>query len=193
MRPAFAGDPVASALFGLTVVAWVAFEARQALRHRSGATSGDRGSLMVVRACAVVAALLAATAAHFEPTAYPPGYAVYGASLALMWAGIGLRWWSFHTLGQYFTVHVMTSPDQPVISNGPYRLLRHPSYLGILLILTGVGLSYGNWLSVAALVGMTLAGFVYRIRVEEAALAGALGSAYTSYASGRKRLVPFVW
>jgi protein-S-isoprenylcysteine O-methyltransferase Ste14 len=36
-------------------------------------------------------------------------------------------------------------------------------------------------------------GFVYRIRVEEAALSAALGDAYTTFASGRKRLIPFVW
>jgi protein-S-isoprenylcysteine O-methyltransferase Ste14 len=62
-----------------------------------------------------------------------------------------------------------------------------------MLVVIGIGLRYGNWLSLAALVLATLAGFVYRIRVEETALVMALGSAYTAYASGRKRLVPFLW
>jgi protein-S-isoprenylcysteine O-methyltransferase Ste14 len=48
-------------------------------------------------------------------------------------------------LGHYFTFTVMTSANQPVITTGPYRVLRHPSYAGILLVLAGIGLSYGNW------------------------------------------------
>jgi protein-S-isoprenylcysteine O-methyltransferase Ste14 len=87
----------------------------------------------------------------------------------------------------------MTSADQPVITSGPYRFVRHPSYAGIVLVLTGIGITYGNWLSLAALALVPLIGFVYRIHVEEAALAATLGSRYTSYAAGRKRLIPFVW
>jgi protein-S-isoprenylcysteine O-methyltransferase Ste14 len=87
----------------------------------------------------------------------------------------------------------MTSADQPVITTGPYRVLRHPSYAGMLLVLGGIGLSYGNWLSLAALVFPPLIGFIYRIHVEEAALSATLGAAYTTYASRRKRIIPFVW
>jgi protein-S-isoprenylcysteine O-methyltransferase Ste14 len=64
----------------------------------------------------------------------------------------------------------MTSADQPVITSGPYRVLRHPSYAAILLILGGVGLSYGNWLSAVALILLPLVGFINRIHLEEAAL-----------------------
>jgi protein-S-isoprenylcysteine O-methyltransferase Ste14 len=87
----------------------------------------------------------------------------------------------------------MTSADQSVITSGPYRALRHPSYAGILLLLTGVGIMLGNWLSLAALILLPLIGFMNRIRVEEAALSGTLGEAYTSYARGRKRMIPFLW
>jgi protein-S-isoprenylcysteine O-methyltransferase Ste14 len=193
VKPAFAADPAVSALFAATIVVWLALELRQALRRRPGATNRDQGSLNFVRICAVAGALLAATAIHVNATSYPESPPVIGLSLVLMWAGVALRWWCFHTLGRFFTFTVMTSPDQHVISSGPYKQLRHPSYLGILLVLTGIGLSYGNWLSLAALVLTTLAGFVYRIHVEEAALASALGPAYVNFAAGRKRLVPFVW
>ena len=56
-----------------------------------------------------------------------------------------LRLWSFHTLGRYFTLTIQTSSDQPVIADGPYRLIRHPSYAGLLLIIMAVGLFIGNW------------------------------------------------
>jgi isoprenylcysteine carboxyl methyltransferase (ICMT) family protein YpbQ len=41
---------------------------------------------------------------------------------------VALRGWSFAALGQYFTFTVMVSSDQPVVTAGPYRVLRHPSY-----------------------------------------------------------------
>ena len=194
MRAAFGGGgSITAAIYTVTVLVWVAIELRQTLRRRPGATNTDRGSLMVVRVAAVAGALLAAALAHISATSFDYGVALTVASIALMWTGIALRWWSFRTLGRYFTFQVMTSADQPVITTGPYRYLRHPSYTGILLILAGIGLGYGNLLSLVALIVLPLLGVINRIRVEEAALSATLGDRYTSYATGRKRLVPFVW
>ena len=63
----------------------------------------------------------------------------------------------------------------------------------MVLVLAGLGPSVGSWLSFAAMVLLPLGGFINRVRVEEAALSAALGSAYTDYARSRKRLIPFVW
>ena len=194
MRAAFAGGgSITATIYTVTVLVWVAIELRQALRRRPGATITDQGSLMVVRVAALAGALLAAALARIGATSFDYGPALMVSSIALMWTGIALRWWSFRTLGRYFTFQVMTSADQPVITTGPYRYLRHPSYTGILLILAGIGLGYGNLLSLVALIVLPLLGFINRIRVEEAALSATLGDRYTTYATGRKRLVPFVW
>jgi protein-S-isoprenylcysteine O-methyltransferase Ste14 len=193
MRPAFTGHPVASTILFLTLAVWTIIEVRQAMHRRTDATSRDRGSLMVVRLFALAGVLLAALAVKVTPASIPFSPIMFGLSLAVVWAGIGLRWWSFRTLGHYFTFTVMTSVNQPVITTGPYRMLRHPSYAGIMLILAGIGLSYGNWLSLGALILVPLIGFIYRIQVEEAALSSTLGVAYTSFAGGRKRIIPFVW
>jgi protein-S-isoprenylcysteine O-methyltransferase Ste14 len=163
------------------------------LQRRPEATARDRGSLTVLRLSAIAGALLAATALRVTAADFTYSTALFGVSLAAVWAGIALRWWGFRSLGRYFTFTVMTSSDQPVITAGPYRWVRHPSYLGLLLIIAGIGFVYGNWLSLASLVLAFLVALVYRIRVEEAALASTLGAAYTTYASSRKRLVPFVW
>jgi protein-S-isoprenylcysteine O-methyltransferase Ste14 len=153
----------------------------------------DRGSLLILRIWVTVAIVLAALALRIPSATALDGTVLFGTGLALMWCGICLRFWSFRTLGRYFTFTVMTSADQPVVTSGPYRFVRHPSYLGVVLMLTGIGAAYGNWLSLAALALVPLIGFIYRIHVEEAALSATLGSAYTSYAAGRKRLIPFVW
>ena len=124
-------------------------------------------------------------------TATPSGVA--WVALVLLWCGVALRLWSFRTLGRYFTFTVQTSADQPVITDGPYRVVRHPSYAGILLAVMGIGLFIGNWLSFAILTAFVTCGVVFRIRVEERALLQELGEPYRAYAAAHKRLVPFVW
>lgn len=71
-------------------------------------------------------------------------------AFAIYLAGFAMRRWSEMTLGRYFTFTVMTSADQPVITNGPYRFVRHPGYSGVLLVVLGAGLVTGNWVGLAA-------------------------------------------
>jgi protein-S-isoprenylcysteine O-methyltransferase Ste14 len=115
------------------------------------------------------------------------------AGIVIFSAGEALRVSAKVALGRYFTYTVMTSSDQPVITSGPYRSLRHPSYTGILLIVIGAGAVWGNWLGLGVLTLMTLVGLVYRIHVEEKALLEELGERYRTYAEHHKRLIPFVW
>jgi protein-S-isoprenylcysteine O-methyltransferase Ste14 len=190
----FVGHPIATALFDGTVAAWAVTEVRQTLKRRTEATTRDRGSRFVIVLCAIGGFVLAALARDRVTAAdFPSNAVTFGIGLALVWVGVGLRWWSFRTLGRYFTVDVMTSTDQPIITVGPYRIVRHPSYAALLTILAGAGMMYANWLSLGALVLLPLVGLLNRIRVEEAALSATLGEAYTSYARSHKRLIPFVW
>jgi protein-S-isoprenylcysteine O-methyltransferase Ste14 len=193
MRPIFVGQPLFAALFICTALVWTASEVIQGLRRRTNATNTDRYSLMVLRVSVTVGIFLAVFVQRVSATQVQYTQLILALSLILLWCGVGLRWWCFRTLGRYFTFTVMTSADQPVITTGPYRFVRHPSYAAMLLALTGIGLTFGNWLSLAAVLAFALIGFLNRIRVEEAALASTLGAKYTTYASTRKRLIPFVW
>lgn len=177
-----------------TFVVWALSELAQALRRRPNAATSDRLSLLLLRVCITIGVLLAVFALRYREAAIATDLlALSAAGLLALWCGIALRWWSFVTLGRYFTFSVMTSADQPVITTGPYRVLRHPSYAGMLLALLGLGVLFGNWLSLAALFVSSCAAVLYRIRVEEQALSTALGPRYTSYANSRKRLVPLIW
>jgi protein-S-isoprenylcysteine O-methyltransferase Ste14 len=111
--------------------------------------------------------------------------------IVLALAGIALRWYAVITLGRSFTTSVMTRPDQTVIRAGPYRLVRHPSYTGLLLTVLGLVLCSTNWLALACF-PLAVVGFAYRIRVEEQALLDGLGQPYRDYMRDTKRLVPFV-
>jgi len=178
----------------LTGVVWVGMELRQSVNYRPEATSVDRASTRNLVLMVAAGVLVASFALRDVPSAaIGPVTAARGVALVLLWAGIALRQWSFRTLGRYFTFTIETSGDQPVIATGPYRVLRHPSYTGLLLVLVGIGLLLGNWLSLLAVAVAVTAALVYRIGVEERALEAALGDRYREYAATRKRLIPYVW
>jgi protein-S-isoprenylcysteine O-methyltransferase Ste14 len=163
-------------------------------RQRAEATKRDRGSIFVLRICAIPGIILLVLSLKIAPGAEirPPLVSVV-AGIVIFSAGEAMRVWAKVALGRYFTYTVMTSSDQPVITSGPYRILRHPSYTGLLLIAIGAGAVWGNWLGLAALTLAILAGLAYRIHVEEKALLADLGGRYRAYAEHHKRLIPFVW
>jgi protein-S-isoprenylcysteine O-methyltransferase Ste14 len=177
-----------------TGAVWLVLELRQSRNYRPEATKADKGSRLVLQF-----ATAAGFAAAIGVSRVAPAAAIRPASVArwtgfpILWCGIALRFWSFRTLGRYFTFTVQTSGDQPVITAGPYRVVRHPSYAAILLAVMGLGLFIANWLSLIALTAAMLCGLVYRIKVEERALLRDLGEDYRSYAATHKRLVPFIW
>jgi protein-S-isoprenylcysteine O-methyltransferase Ste14 len=114
------------------------------------------------------------------------------AGIAVTGTGIALRQWAIHTLGQYFVGHVLVQPGQTAISTGPYRWLRHPSYTGQWLEMTGIGLATGNVASIATCVLVPLIGITSRINGEERELTASLPG-YRDYIQGRPRLIPHIW
>lgn len=118
---------------------------------------------------------------------------IFWIGIALMLAGTAFRWYAIRTLGAYFTRDVATRPDQQVIQNGPYRLIRHPSYTGGLMALLGTGLALGNWIGLATIVLLPLSAYLYRMGIEERALVEAIGQPYRDYMSRTRRLIPFVY
>jgi hypothetical protein len=108
-------------------------------------------------------------------------------------AGLDFESQSRAALGRYFTAVIKVSPDQPVVRNGPYHLLRHPSYAGGLLAEVGIAVTAANWVTVAVFVMAWVAIIAWRINIEETALLSALGDKYRSYALHCKSLIPLVW
>ena len=178
----------------VSVGAFSAGELLQALRTRRGATRVSVRGEAVFRAVFLSGILLLPAGRAVAPGAVIGGGEwLFTLGVVIGWLGLLLRWWSFVSLGKYFTVVVMTSEDQPVVTRGPYRVLRHPSYTGLLLAFVGGGLMLGNWVSTVGAVGLVLIAVIYRLRVEERALTAALGDRYREFAAGRARLIPYVW
>jgi protein-S-isoprenylcysteine O-methyltransferase len=104
-----------------------------------------------------------------------------------------LRDWAILTLGWYFRREVTIEPGQALVRRGPYRLLRHPSYTGILLVFAGLGLALGTWVSAAVTLVSMFLGLLPRVRVEERGLAQAFSADYADYAKSTARVLPYVW
>jgi protein-S-isoprenylcysteine O-methyltransferase len=115
------------------------------------------------------------------------------ASVILFVAGLVLRWWAIVTLGRFFTVDVTIEKDHELVERGPFRIVRHPSYTGVLLAFVGLALSLRNWAALVVILVPIGAAFIHRMNVEEDALSRALGSCYAEYMKRTKRLVPFVY
>ena len=122
---------------------------------------------------------------------YPSGFYLFGFLLFL--GGLILRWYSIGYLGRYFTVDVSISAEHRLIDSGPYRFIRHPTYMGALLAFLGLGFCLGNWLSILFLSVPIIGAFLRRIRIEERALVEALGEQYRAYMRRTKRLIPFIY
>lgn len=118
---------------------------------------------------------------------------------AIAWIGIGifalsiaLQAWAMCRLSGLYTVRLGIQPGHKLVTTGPYRLVRHPGYLGFILSVMGIALALG---SLAALAYEIIAvGFIlWRIRREEAMLAERFGEEYKQYARKTRRLVPFLY
>lgn len=121
-----------------------------------------------------------------------PGWVVpVGAGVILV--GGALRVWAIRALDRHFTYELRVSADQPVIRDGPYRLVRHPSYLGLILIAVGVGLALGSWPGAIVGFASTAAMVLLRVRLEERVLRESFGAPYDDYSRETWALVPFVY
>ena len=178
----------------ITVIVFSIGELTQVRRVRRGSPHADLGAEVWFRLLFLTGVLMLPLAASVAPGAeILRDEVAFVVGVVLAWLGLLLRWWSFRTLGQYFTLVLKTSPDQAVVDAGPYRFLRHPSYTGLLMTVLGCALMVGNWVGFVACSAVVVAALIYRIRIEERALIEALGENYLNFATTRARLVPFVW
>ena len=190
MRPlVFHGGLAAYAFYG-ALGTWGVGETVLQVRTRTGERDPSYVWMIVGSALGLVLAFRAAGSVAHLPG---PSWTAPAVGVALMCAGMLLRYWSVRTLGRFFTVTVEVGADHELVDSGPYALLRHPSYTGMLIVYLGAGVALDSWLSVAAAVLPPAAAVVNRIRHEERLLRTRLGARYVDYADRTRRLVPGIW
>lgn len=183
--------------FLVSVYCWFALEVglvvRDLLRRRAR-LGRDRGTRMIVAFSLGGSIFIGSLLRRWVPaldTPAPDAFAVAG--LVVIWVGLAVRLWAVMTLGGSFSTFVQVDADQAVVSRGPYRWVRHPSYTGLLLVALGFGLGARNWLSLLICAVVPLLGLLPRMAIEESEMTRVLGEQYRSYQRTTHRLVPGLW
>jgi protein-S-isoprenylcysteine O-methyltransferase Ste14 len=182
----------------LTALALVTFVISAAAYFAGGNLSTgvreDRANRWVIAAFAVIGPLFAYLPAWTDRHELwtIDGDAVRWIGVILYTAGGALRIWPVYVLGNRFSGLVAIQPGHTLLTTGIYGVIRHPSYLGLLVNAFGWGLAFRSWAGVllaALLVPLLLA----RIRSEEALLRAQFGTAYDAYCARTSRLIPGVF
>jgi protein-S-isoprenylcysteine O-methyltransferase Ste14 len=158
----------------------------------------EEGLLVKVglRTCGVLAWAL--FAAYLMNSAWVSGFSLMLPAWS-RWAGAALGifvvppllFWTFHSLGKNLTDTVVTRREHTLVTDGPYRWVRHPFYIVVFLWGLSMSLLTANWL-LALLGGAAVTMLVIRTRVEEAKLADRFGDEYRLYARRTGRFFPRV-
>jgi protein-S-isoprenylcysteine O-methyltransferase Ste14 len=154
----------------------------------------DRGSLRVLVVGFSIAVFAAFLLPFVAPQATLPGnrFGWFFIGVLAMISGSLLRRHCFRVLGTFFTGAVTIQTGHRVIESGAYRWVRHPAYSAALLIVLGIALSFGNWLSVVIAFVIAFLAYSYRAHAEEQALLTSLGAPYAQFMAARKRFIPFI-
>jgi methyltransferase len=98
---------------------------------------------------------------------------VSAVALVVLVLALALRWWTLKTLGDRWTTRVFVLPGEKLVNAGPYRLLRHPNYLAVVLEIAAIPMLHFAWVTAVVFSIANLALLRVRIGVEENALASA--------------------
>ncbi len=169
-------------------VALLSSQPRVDLRASSSKRSRDHASAVLI----LIAMFLSfATSAVGHAIRGPGALSDSMLGVVIACGGLTLRIWAIRVLGAAFTSLVEIVPGHRLIRTGPYRFVRHPSYTGALLTVSGVAMVLGSSIGSVLVIALCVPAYLYRIRVEEAALIGAFGSDYVRFRQTTGALFPW--
>jgi protein-S-isoprenylcysteine O-methyltransferase Ste14 len=121
----------------------------------------------------------------------PVSVAPFWIGSAVLAAGLAFSVWARRHLGRNWSGFVTIKRDHELIRSGPYRLVRHPIYTGLLLAFAGSAIARAEWRGVLAVL-FALAAFWRKLTIEERWLTGVFGAEYEAYRAEVPALVPFL-
>jgi protein-S-isoprenylcysteine O-methyltransferase Ste14 len=178
-----------STLYGLFEI----FMSRRLKSKRNVSKSGDKGSIWLLIITISIGYWLSfiMAATKIGRIYHWNTFFVIGSILAII--GLIIRVTSILILKQQFTYTVTKIEDHELIESGLYRIIRHPGYLGQLIIFLGISTSLSNWLSILLMIVPILLGYLNRIIVEEKFMIEQMGQKYIDYQKRTKRLIPMIY
>jgi protein-S-isoprenylcysteine O-methyltransferase Ste14 len=165
-------------------------------RAKSGKIKNERDRRSLLILWVVIALSLCAgpwTAFRYHSWGLDNYQAVVITGIAVFAVGFIIRWIAIYQLGKMFTVNVVISDTHTLKTSGLYKIVRHPSYLGLLLIIAGLGVSLDSALSLLVMLVPSFIALNYRISIEEKALIEEFGEQYIAYKRRVKKLIPGIY
>jgi protein-S-isoprenylcysteine O-methyltransferase Ste14 len=153
----------------------------------------DRGNMILVGSATGIGLWLPLIMVFLGAAAFPINLVGGVVAVAVMVLGVGIRVWAAITLGTYYTTTLTMSEGQKLVTSGPYTFVRHPGYLGEIMIWTGFAVVSSNLLLFFLLPVMFIVVYLYRISAEERMLVRELGDDYVRYQHKTRRLIPSVY
>jgi protein-S-isoprenylcysteine O-methyltransferase Ste14 len=189
---AFLAHPARVALLVVTIVLTLASSFTQG--NLSSGEQEDRGNRWVLAIFLVVGALTGWLPAYCDRVGLLTvgGDGVRWAGVVLFALGGGLRVVPVFILGRRFSGLVAIQKDHALVTDGLYRVIRNPSYLGLMIMLAGWALAFRS-LCGLALAALFVPPLIARIHSEEALLAKHFGAEYDAYRARTWRLIPYVY
>jgi protein-S-isoprenylcysteine O-methyltransferase Ste14 len=172
------------------------FEVFMNLRQRNKskvATSGDKRSLWWLYGLITLGYVLSFSIGATKIGRIYDWNTFFAIGMALVVIGFVIRIHSILTLKQYFTYSVAKVENHKIIETGLYKFIRHPGYLGQLIIFIGISTSISNWLSILVMMIPITLGYLYRIKVEERFMTEQLGEDYLNYQKRTKKIIPMIY
>lgn len=177
------------ALFSLV---WVvtAVSAKKAIRRESW-IPGMTHRVPLIIACILIFAQNGLAPGLARPV-LPPAMATQLGGVAVALLGIGFAIWARVHLGTMWSSTVTLKSEHKLIQSGPYALVRHPIYTGVLVALVGTAVTIGTLQAFLSL-PMFAFSLILKLSQEEQLMAATFGTEHAAYRRRVKRLIPFVW
>jgi len=121
----------------------------------------------------------------------PQSLTYYGIGAVMTVAGLGFAIWARYHIGRNWSGVITVKEDHALIRTGPYAIVRHPIYTGLLLAIIGSALARGDVAALLA-VALMLYAVLRRVGIEERWMSETFGQAYVDYKAVTPALVPFV-
>jgi protein-S-isoprenylcysteine O-methyltransferase Ste14 len=168
----------------------LAHRAFRGTRHAPSRIAGARLALLANFSVFIV----------FFPTLFifaksPQGLAALGlgiAGCAIAATGSAIVWRSRSELGPAWSLLPKAGNQTGLVTTGPYRVVRHPIYLGLSVSTVGLAVAFGNAPALLVVLSCVVPSFLWRALVEERLLIGVFGAQYDSYREKTKMIVPYI-
>lgn len=178
--------------FGIIIVYWIRGIQFWRPRAKGEMLKEEHGdwSFWLITAGMVAAFYLPPFEYLFTLAILPNTVWIQVAGLLVIFIGAFLFIWARRVLGHFYSGHVSVIEGQPLVQHGPYRIIRHPAYMGYLLISLGISLGFSSLSGFASILFIMLPSVMYRLRVEDRLLAEHFGETWKEYCKRVPALIP---